>query len=103
MSRFNSQSLLGKKSFLAWAALNIPFRNLVPTIAVGLFDMWLIERDGVFVGIGCILGVCGLRFNLFVGASVVLGMMVAGGRAAMAILSDGIENKSLRRSGGWKR
>jgi len=71
--------LIGLAIFLLASimALPIPFGNLVLAIPVGLLAIGLIERDGIFVCVGFLLGFCGLLLNLFVGSSIIWGAMVA--------------------------
>lgn len=65
--------LIGLAIFLLASimALPIPFGNLVLAIPVGLLAIGLIERDGIFVCVGFLLGFCGLLFNLFIGSSII--------------------------------
>jgi hypothetical protein len=44
----------------------------------------LIERDGLFVCAGAVLGFCGLAFNLFVGSSIIRGAILVFERAVMS-------------------
>jgi len=58
-------------------ALPIPLGNLVLAIPIAILALGLIERDGAFVIGGLILGSGGLIFNLFVGSSILYGMLFA--------------------------
>ncbi|QQR69826.1 MAG: exopolysaccharide biosynthesis protein [Alphaproteobacteria bacterium] len=57
--------------------LPIPFGNLVLAIPIAILSLGLIERDGLFVILGLVLGVAGLFFNLLLGSSILYGMLVA--------------------------
>ena len=58
-------------------ALPIPLGNLVLAIPIALLALGLIERDGAAVIAGLVLGSGGLIFNLFVGSSILYGMLFA--------------------------
>jgi len=50
--------------------LPIPLGNLVLAIPIAILALGLIERDGVFIICGFVLGCSGLLFNLFIGYSI---------------------------------
>lgn len=73
--------LIGLVIFILASAmvLPIPLGNLVLAIPIAILALGLIERDGVFIICGIILGCIGLFFNLFIGYSIFFGLLFAYG------------------------
>lgn len=63
--------------FATVMVLPIPFGNLVLAIPIAILALGLIERDGIFIIMGLLLGTSGLLFNLFVGSTILYGMLLA--------------------------
>jgi hypothetical protein len=57
--------------------LPIPLGNLVLAIPIALLALALVEKDGVFVIAGFVMGALGLLFNLVIGVSVLMGIFIA--------------------------
>lgn len=79
MTRGASVRLIGLAIciFAATMALPIPLGNLVLALPIAILSLGLIERDGALVIGGLFLGCCGLAFNVFVGSSIILAMVIA--------------------------
>lgn len=57
--------------------LPIPLGNLVLAIPIALLALGLVEKDGVFIIAGLVMGALGILFNFIIGLSVLMGIFMA--------------------------